>query len=65
MKILLSRREVQNILDVMDNFPQKESYEFDYRTGGGIGATLDMIIPTVIDGIHGKFTVEITTPEDW
>lgn len=65
MKFLLNKDEVERILEVMEKFPRDESYEFDYRTGGGIGSTLDMIVPTVVEEIYGHFTVNITSPEDW
>ncbi len=65
MKFLLSKEEVENILKVMEKFPRDEKYQLDYRADSGIGSTLDIIIPTVVDEIYGHFTVNITSPEDW
>ena len=65
MKFHLSKSEVENILEVMEKFPQDVgTYKLDYTTSG-IGHTLDIFIPTTVEDITGEFKVNISGSESW
>jgi hypothetical protein len=64
MKFVLNKTEVEKILDVMEKFPQESGYKFDYTTSG-LGYTLDMSVPTTVEGVLGEFRVNITGVENW
>ena len=48
----------------MEKFPQESGYKFDYVTSG-LGYTLDMSVPTMVEGVSGEFRVNITGVESW
>ena len=64
MKFVLNKTEVEKILDVMEKFPQESGYKFDYIVSG-LGYTLDMSVPTMVEGVSGEFRVNITGVESW
>lgn len=62
--MLLRKNEIVKMLQLMNQF-EVELIEVQYNEGGGIGYTMDVIIPTVVNDIDGEFKVEITGAETW
>ena len=61
----LTRKDIEKILETMDKFPEARSFQLTEEGGNGIGTILSLTVDTVINGMSGEFTVEISGVEDW
>lgn len=61
----ITKKEVERILEVMAQFPEVDQFELDQTNSSGIGSLTTLIVHTTINGIKGKFTIEISNLEDW
>lgn len=61
----ITRKDVEKILEVMDKFPEANSYCLEQGLQSGIGSIMTLTVPTLINGIKGEFTTEISGVEDW
>lgn len=61
--MLLRRNEAAKIIALCDQF-DAEVVEVIYNDGG-IGYTMDVVIPTILHGTEGEFKVEVTGVENW
>lgn len=61
----ITRKDVEKILEVMEKFPIEESYCLETGVQSGIGNIMTLTVPTIINGIKGKFTTEISGVENW
>jgi hypothetical protein len=62
--INLHRKEIEEILGVLNKFPEVSNIELHYKTSG-IGNCVDIEFTSMLKGVAGKFKVEITGPKDW
>jgi hypothetical protein len=51
--------------EIMDEFPDAQSFRLDSEPGGGIGTTLKLTVTTKISGRPADITFEIAGVEDW
>jgi len=61
----ITKKEVERILEVISQFPEVRQFELDQDNSSGIGSLTTLIVHTTINGIKGKFTIEISNLEDW
>jgi len=61
----ITKNEVERILEVISQFPEIDQFELDQDNSSGIGSLTTLIVDTTINGIKGKFTIEISNLEDW
>ena len=62
--MILNRRELRCIADILDNFSSADYIELKSKSNG-IGRSLEAIVPTTIMDIDGKFVIPITTEGHW
>jgi len=61
----LSKEEVLKILEVMEKFPEAGCFELKQDSDSGIGSITTLTVFTEVNGIEGKFTIEISGIENW
>lgn len=61
----ITKNEAERILEVISQFPEVDQFELDQYNDSGIGSLTTLIVSTTINGIKGKFTIEISNLEDW
>lgn len=64
-KIKLVREEVDDILELITAFHDANTFGISTKRYAGIGIIMKVKIPTIVNGILGHFTVEITGVADW
>jgi len=57
--------EVEKILEVMKKFPDADNFYLESDSSSGIGTTTTLTVSTTVEGLDGKFTVEISGAENW
>lgn len=62
--INLNRKELTEIINVLNKFPVVDNIDVHYQTTG-IGNCVDIEFTSMLEGVPGKFKVEITGPKDW
>lgn len=62
--MVITRKEMHKILDIFEKFSSVDSIELTYEACA-IGSTLDAAVETNIKDTYGRFTIPITTSEDW
>ena len=53
------------MLEILEKFPNAEVVEVAQDSGSGIGSITTMRVTTQINGIEGRFEVEISGIENW
>jgi hypothetical protein len=61
----LHRKDIALIGEIMDELPNAHSYRLECEEGGGIGATLKLIVATELNGRPVEATFEISGVKDW
>lgn len=61
----ITKKDVEKILDVMNKFPEAQSFKLEETGHSGIGSVTNLIVHTKMNGLNGEFTVEISGVEDW
>ena len=61
----LTRANVEDILAAMQKFPDCRSYELKESGQSGIGSILTLVVDTKVNGLPGKFEIEISGVADW
>jgi len=61
----LHRKDIALIGEIMDELPNAHSYRLECEEGGGIGATLKLIVATELNGRPVDATFEISGVKDW
>ena len=65
-KIGLNVSEIKDIADCIDNFPLATNAYVEITVeSNGLGKTTTIEFSTKMNGIDGKFSVEITGSSDW
>ena len=63
--IYLHRKDITLIGEIMDEFPDAQSFRLDSEEGGGIGTTLKLTITTKVFNRPVDMTFEISGVENW
>lgn len=63
--ILLEISEFNRIVDCLKEFPEAKTLEISVEGIGGLGKITELLIPTKINGIQGRFNITITDENDW
>ena len=61
----ITRIDVEKILEVMDKFPEADSFCLESDSSSGIGSTTTLTIQTQVNGLYGVFRTEISGVENW
>jgi hypothetical protein len=61
----ITKKDAEKILDVMNKFPEDTVYRLKMDNSSGIGSTMTLTVETTVEGLAGKFTVEISGVENW
>lgn len=64
-KITILKEELQEILQVLEKFPEVEKIDIAYDNTNGIGYILTISFPYVVNGIATTQTVEISGVDQW
>lgn len=63
--IILHRRDVERITDVLKKFPNVEMFEINQKGDNGIGTVLTMSFAEKVNDLQSSVTVEISGIESW
>lgn len=63
--MFLHRKDIEKIQDVLEKFPDVESFEIECDNSSGIGSCVTMTFNHQVNGLNGSFNVEISGIEDW
>lgn len=63
--MILHRKDIEKIVNVLNKFPDVNTFELEQETGSGIGSITFITFPHEINGIRGSYGVEISGVEDW
>jgi hypothetical protein len=63
--MILKRKDVEKIINVLDQFPDIDTFEIDQEGGSGIGTSTYMTFAYTVKGHRGSFNIEISGVEDW
>tara|TARA_R110000796_G_scaffold87122_2_gene188250 strand:- start:2073 stop:2330 length:258 start_codon:yes stop_codon:yes gene_type:complete len=61
----INKRDVEKILEVMNKFPNAESFALAHEASSGIGSVITLTIRTQVNELNGEFSVEISGVENW
>ena len=61
----IHKRDVEKILEVMNKFPDAESFALAQESSSGIGSVTTLTVRTQVNGFDGDFTIEISGVENW
>ena len=61
----ITRKDVEKVLAVMDEFPGAKSYRLDSERHSGIGSTLTLIMEMKLNERDATVSVEISGVENW
>lgn len=61
----LHKKDIERISDILEKFPDAETFELDQTGDNGIGTCTTMTFTQTVNGYAGSFTVEIAGVEDW
>jgi hypothetical protein len=61
----ITKKDAKKILDVMNKFPEDTVYCLEMDNSSGIGSIMTLTVETTVEGLAGKFTVEISGVENW
>jgi hypothetical protein len=63
--MFLCKDEVLKILEVMDKFPDANTFQLEQDASSGIGSITTLSVFTSINGVEGEFKTEISGVENW
>ena len=61
----LNRKDIEKIKEVLDKFPDVDTFEIIQSGHSGIGSVTTMTFAQNVNGLEGSFDVEISGVEDW
>lgn len=61
----LHRDDITKIQEILDKFPEVETFEIKNDTSSGIGAHTTIVIQTKINDVPGEFETVISSVENW
>jgi hypothetical protein len=63
--MFLTRKDIEKIKDVLDQFPDLDIFELEQDSRSGIGSITSMTFAREINGLRGSFEIEVSGIEDW
>jgi hypothetical protein len=63
--MFLNRKDIEKIVSVLEKFPDVETFELEQEGNNGIGTYTHMTFEQEVNGMRGKFNIEIASVEDW
>jgi len=63
-RVYLTIEDAEKVLEVMKSFPDAGNYYLESESSG-IGSTVTLTVSTIVNGIAGEFTTEISGVENW
>jgi len=63
--MFLTRKDIEKIKDVLDQFPDLDIFELEQDSSSGIGSVTSMTFAREINGLRGSFQIEVSGIEDW
>ena len=63
--MILHRKDIEKIKQILDKFPNLEIFEIEQEGGNGIGTYTYMTFAQEVNGQKGSFNIEIAGTEDW
>lgn len=61
----LHRDDLKRMLEILEQFPDAEVVEVEQDSTSGIGSVTTMRVATRVNGVEGRFEVEISGIESW
>jgi hypothetical protein len=61
----LHKEDLKRMLEILEQFPDAEVVEVKQDSSSGIGSVTTMRVATQINGVEGRFEVEISGVEHW
>lgn len=61
----LDKKDIKKISEILEQFPDVETFELDQLGESGIGTCTTMTFAQTVNGHAGRFTIEIAGVEDW
>ncbi len=65
VNMFLHRKDIERIQQVLEKFPDVETFEIEQEGGSGIGTYTHITFSHEVNGLRGSFNVEISGVEDW
>jgi hypothetical protein len=63
--MILTKNDVEKIKQILDKFPDVETFELDQENGNGIGSIIYITFAHEINGIKASVNVEVSGVENW
>jgi hypothetical protein len=63
--IFLTRKDIEKIKDVLNQFPDLDVFELEQDSSSGIGSVTSMTFAREINGLRGSFQIEVSGIENW
>ena len=63
--MFLTRKDIEKIKDVLDQFPDLDLFELEQDSSSGIGSVTSMTFSREINGLRGSFQIEVSGIENW
>jgi len=63
--IFLTRKDIEKIKEVLDQFPDLDVFELEQDSSSGIGSITTMTFAREIGGLRGSFEIEVSGIKDW
>jgi len=63
--MFLTRKDIEKIKDVLDQFPDLDIFELEQDSSSGIGSVTSMTFAREINGLRGSFQIEVSGIETW
>jgi hypothetical protein len=63
--MFLTRKDIEKIKDVLDQFPDLDLFELEQDSSSGIGSVTSMTFAREINGLRGSFQIEVSGIENW
>lgn len=64
-KIYLTRRELEDMLQILDKFPDVDRFELESDSSSGIGSIVNIKFDATYNGVKGQLLVNITDVDRW
>ena len=65
INMFLTRKDIEKIKNVLDQFPDLDLFELEQDSSSGIGSVTSMTFAREINGLRGSFKIEVSGIEDW
>lgn len=59
------KQDVKTMLDLMEAFPDHDAFLVDIDSSNGIGTNITLTVDVIYNGVPGKFTMTVNSPESW